>query len=49
MAGHMGCETVTIQNLDVVNVDVEKNLLLVRGAIPGPKGGLVIVKNSVKA
>jgi large subunit ribosomal protein L3 len=49
MAGHMGCETVTIQNLDVVSVDVEKNLLLVRGAIPGPKGGLVIVKNSVKA
>ena len=49
MAGHMGCERVTIQNLDVVSVDVEKNLLLVRGAIPGPKGGLVIVKNSVKA
>ena len=49
MAGHMGCERVTIQNLDVVSVDVEKNLLLVRGAIPGPKGGLVIVKNAVKA
>ena len=44
----MGTDTVTIQNLDVVNVDVEKNLLLVRGAIPGPKGGLVIVKNTVK-
>lgn len=49
MAGHMGTDTVTIQNLDIVNVDVEKNLLLVRGAIPGPKGGLVIVKSAVKA
>ena len=49
LPGHMGCETVTIQNLDVVCVDVEKNLLLVRGAIPGPKGGLVIVKSAVKA
>ena len=49
MAGHMGTDTVTIQNLDVVSVDVEKNLLLVRGAIPGPKGGLVIVRNAVKA
>ncbi len=49
LAGHMGCDTVTVQNLDVVSVDVEKNLLLVRGAIPGPKGGLVIVKNAVKA
>ena len=48
LPGHMGCDTVTIQNLDVVCVDVEKNLLLVRGAIPGPKGGLVIVKNAVK-
>lgn len=49
LPGHMGCDTVTIQNLDVVGVDVEKNLLLVRGAIPGPKGGLVIVKDAVKA
>ncbi len=49
LPGHMGCDTVTIQNLDVVCVDVEKNLLLVRGAIPGPKGGLVIVKSAVKA
>jgi large subunit ribosomal protein L3 len=48
LAGHMGTDTVTIQNLDVVSVDAEKNLLLVRGAIPGPKGGLVIVKNAVK-
>lgn len=49
LPGHMGVDTVTIQNLDVVSVDVEKNLLLVRGAVPGPKGGLIIVKDSVKA
>jgi large subunit ribosomal protein L3 len=49
LPGHMGVDTVTIQNLDVVSVDAEKNLLLVRGAIPGPKGGLVIVKSAVKA
>ena len=49
LPGHMGVDTVTIQNLDVVSVDAEKNLLLVRGAIPGPKGGLVIIKNAVKA
>ena len=49
LPGHMGVDTVTVQNLDVVSVDVEKNLLLVRGAVPGPKGGLVIVKNTVKA
>jgi large subunit ribosomal protein L3 len=44
----MGCDTVTIQNLDVIKVDAERNLLLVRGGIPGPKGGLVTVKNAVK-
>lgn len=49
LPGHMGVDTVTVQNLDVVSVDVEKNLLLVRGAVPGPKGGLLIVKDSVKA
>ena len=49
LPGHMGCDTVTIQNLDVVCVDVEKNLLLVRGAIPGPKGGIVTIRNTVKA
>ncbi|MGE4282951.1 MAG: 50S ribosomal protein L3 [Clostridia bacterium] len=49
LAGHMGVEKVTIQNLDVVKVDAEKNLILVRGAIPGPKGGLVIVRNMIKA
>ena len=40
-AGHMGCEQVTIENLDVVKVDAELNMIVVRGAIPGPKGGLV--------
>ncbi|MEG1849217.1 MAG: 50S ribosomal protein L3 [Oscillospiraceae bacterium] len=48
MAGHMGNERVTIQNLDVVKVDAENNLIALRGAIPGPKGGLVIVTNAVK-
>jgi len=49
LPGHLGVEKVTIQNLDVVKVDVEKNLLLVKGAIPGPKGGLVVIKDTVKA
>lgn len=48
MAGHMGVEQVTIQNLDVVKVDTEKNLLVVKGAVPGPKGGIVYIKNTVK-
>ncbi|MDO5040945.1 MAG: 50S ribosomal protein L3 [Peptoniphilus sp.] len=48
MAGKMGNERVTIQNLEIVRVDVEKNLLLVKGAIPGPKKGMVIVKETVK-
>ena len=47
-AGHMGAEQVTIQNLDVVKVDPELNLIAVRGAIPGPKGGIVYLKNTVK-
>ena len=47
-AGQMGVEQVTIQNLDVVKVDSELNMLVIRGAIPGPKGGLVFVKSSVK-
>ena len=47
-AGHMGCEQVTVQNLDVVKVDPELNMIVVRGAIPGPKGGIVYVKNTVK-
>jgi len=47
-AGHMGTEQVTVQNLTVAKVDPEMNLLAVRGAIPGPKGGIVYVKNTVK-
>lgn len=47
-AGHMGCEQVTVQNLDIVKVDPELNMIVVRGAIPGPKGGVVYLKNTVK-
>ncbi|MCW8127432.1 50S ribosomal protein L3 [Microbulbifer halophilus] len=49
MAGHMGAERVTVQNLEVVRVDAERNLLLVRGAVPGAPGGDVIVRPAVKA
>ena len=49
MAGRMGNEKVTTLNLRVVSADAEKNLLLVRGAVPGPKGGLVVVRDAVKA
>lgn len=48
LAGHMGAERVTIQNLEVVKVDVEKNLILIKGAIPGPKKGLVVIKKAIK-
>ena len=48
MAGQYGNERVTIQNLTVVRVDAARNLLLIKGAIPGPKGGLVVVKTTVK-
>ena len=47
-AGQMGCEQVTIENLDVVKVDAELNMIVIRGAIPGPKGGLVYIRNTVK-
>jgi len=47
-AGHMGSEQVTIQNLDVVNVDPEFNLIAVCGAVPGPKGGIVYLKSTTK-
>ena len=47
-AGQMGAEQVTVQNLDVVKVDTGLNLIAVRGAIPGPKGGIVYLKNTVK-
>lgn len=49
LPGHMGAENVTVQNLDVVKVDVENNLIVLRGAIPGPKGGVVVITDSVKA
>ena len=49
MPGHYGVERVTIQNLEIVKVDAERNLLMVRGAVPGSNGGLLIVRNSVKA
>ena len=48
MPGHMGAEQVTVQNLDVVKVDPEMNMIAVRGAVPGPKGGIVFLKNTVK-
>ena len=47
-AGHMGVDQVTVQNLDIVNVDAELNLIAIRGAVPGPKGSIVYIKNSVK-
>ena len=47
-AGHMGVDQVTVQNLDVVKVDPELNMIVVRGAIPGPKGGIVYIKSTVK-
>ena len=49
MPGHMGCKKVTVQNLEVVRVDADKNLLLVKGAVPGPKKSLVTLKETVKA
>ena len=48
MPGHMGCVKVTVQNLEVIRVDAEKNLLLVKGSVPGPKKGLVTIKETVK-
>lgn len=49
MPGHMGHVQVTIQNLEIVRADAEKNLLLIKGAVPGPKGVLLFIKDSVKA
>ena len=48
MPGHMGAKKITVQNLEVVKVDVENNLILVKGAVPGPKKALVTIKESVK-
>ena len=49
MPGHMGCVKVTVQNLEVVRVDAERNLLLVKGSVPGPKKALITIKEAVKA
>ncbi len=49
LPGHLGRARVTVQNLEIVRVDTERNLLLIRGAVPGPKKGLLIIKPSVKA
>lgn len=49
MPGHMGSKRVTVQNLEVVKVDAENNLILVKGAVPGPKKSLVTIKETVKA
>ena len=48
MPGHLGAELVTVQNLEVVKVDAENNLIAIKGAVPGPKGGTVTIANSVK-
>ncbi len=48
LAGHLGHERVTIQNLDIVKVDAENNLIAIKGAIPGPKGGIVLIRDTVK-
>lgn len=48
LPGHMGVERVTIQNLSVVRIDIYQNIILVKGGLPGPKGGLLIIKNTVK-
>ena len=49
MAGHLGAERVTIQNLTIAKIDVENNLIAIKGAVPGPNGGTVLIRNSVKA
>ena len=49
LAGHLGAERVTVQNLDIVKVDAENNLIAVKGAIPGPKGGIVVLADTVKS
>ena len=49
MPGQKGHVNVTIQNIEVVRADAEKNLILVKGAVPGPKGAVLVIKDSVKA
>ena len=49
MPGHMGSVNVTIQNLEIVRADADKNLILIKGAVPGNKGSVLVIKDSVKA
>jgi large subunit ribosomal protein L3 len=49
MAGHMGNERVTVQNLEVVRVDTNRNLLLIKGSVPGPNKGLVVIRKAIKS
>ena len=49
MAGHLGAERVTVQNLKIAKVDSENNLIAIKGAVPGPNGGIVLIRDSVKA
>jgi large subunit ribosomal protein L3 len=46
MAGHMGVDRVTVRNLEIIDVDIEENVLVVKGAVPGPNGGYVIVRRA---
>ena len=48
LAGHLGTERVTVQNLDIVKVDAENNLIAIKGAVPGPRGGIVVIANACK-
>ncbi len=48
MPGHMGCARVTVQNLEVVRVDADNDLLLIKGSVPGPRKSLVTIKEAVK-
>lgn len=48
LPGHLGCEKVTVQNLNVIKIDQENNLLVLKGAVPGPKGGIVYINDSIK-
>ena len=49
MAGHLGAERVTVQNLKIAKIDSENNLIAIKGAVPGPNGGIVLIRDSVKA
>lgn len=49
MPGHMGAVNVTLQNVEIVRADADKNLVLIKGAVPGPKGAILVIKESVKA